>query len=373
MTFRSRIIQGDALKTLRTLPSEFVQCVVTSPPYWGLRDYGVEGQMGGEDTPAAFVKQLRNVFREVRRVLRKDGTLWLNFGDSYAGSWGAQGHSPDCASRRNIVARQVQAAKRKASGTGKVPAGLKEKDLIGMPWRVAFALQADGWYLRSDIVWSKPNPMPESIADRPTKSHEYLFLLSQSPSYFYDAAAIRDPAAGTAHARGRANGEGAQGVTPKSAEAGSGTKANGSFHRAVVGLVEERNARTVWTIPSQPFDGAHFATFPEELARRCIVAGTSAVGACSKCGAPWRREEEKVAGPLLVRRSTGWASTCDCEAPVIPCVVLDPFAGSGTTCAVADAHQRSWVGIELNPEYAEMARRRVHQDGAPLFSTGPGP
>jgi len=309
---RNEILTGDALTVLRTLPDESAQCCVTSPPYWGLRDYGVNGQIGREDSPDDFVDALVSVFRELRRVLRADGVLWMNLGDTYANDtkWGGATSGKHASALHGAT----------GVGRGKKVTGLPAKSLMMMPARAAIAMQADGWTLRSDVIWHKSNPMPEAVTDRPTLAHEHVFMFARSDRYFYNADAIKEPASGTAHARG-------SGVTPKSAEPGSGIKANSSFHAAVNELVSERNARTVWTFQTESFDGAHFATFPQELARRCIVASSRA-------------------GDL----------------------VLDPFAGSGTTCAVADAYQRSWLGIELNPEYADMARRRIVKDGAPLFS-----
>ena len=272
------ILNGDVIDCLRSLPDACVQCVVTSPPYWGLRDYGVKGQIGLEPTPEEHVEKMVEVFREVRRVLRDDGTLWLNLGDSYNGSWGAGGdYAPG-----GLRAGQPKYPGRRISA-------LKPKDLVGMPWRIAFALQEDGWYLRSDIIWSKPNPMPESVTDRPTKSHEYVFLLSKRPRYFYDADAIRE-----AHKEpNRGNGERDR----------VNYNTGGIIGRGRVGEYEEgvrlynpagRNRRTVWEIPTQPMPEAHFATFPEALVEPCIKAGTSARGACPKCGAPWRRVVERV-------------------------------------------------------------------------------
>jgi DNA modification methylase len=311
---------GDALTVLRTLPDASVQCCVTSPPYWGLRDYGHEGQIGAEDSPAAFVDALVAVFREVRRVLRDDGTLWMNLGDSYAGSRsGPQGVTGEMADR------SVAAARCRVRNVTRAASGLQSKDLVGVPWRVAFALQADGWILRSEIIWSKTNPMPESVHDRPTKTHEHVFLLTRSGEYFYDADAIADPVSDTPGAQARRRNFDPSKQNKERALKETGMKGGNDDQRDPYATT--RNARTVWSMATRPFPEAHFATFPEELPRRCILAGTR-----------------------------------------VGDVVLDPFTGSGTTCAVADAHQRAFVGIELNPEYADMARRRVFRDGAPLFS-----
>lgn len=316
-----RIITGDCAEVLKTIPSESVQTCVTSPPYFGLRDYGHEGQIGLEETPEAFVSRLVEVFREVRRVLRSDGTLWLNLGDSYAGSWGAQGKqgsSGQMATRRISEARQVAAHPKRGSHAGTIRMeGLKPKDLIGIPWMVAFALRADGWFLRSDIIWAKPNPMPESISDRPTKAHEYVFLLAKSARYLYDAAAIAEPAASVAPSgSGFAGRQGGARGLPMSGGKGSEVPWQPS---------ETRNRRTVWTIPTRPFRGAHFATFPVDLVEPCILAGS--------------RQGD---------------------------LVLDPFAGAGTTGLVANRLGRAFIGIEIREEYAEMARERIRSD-APLL------
>ena len=274
----STILVGDALERLQELPDESVQCVVTSPPYWGLRDYGVDWAYGLEPTLNRYISIMVEVFSEVRRVLRKDGTLWLNLGDVF---WGGKG--------KHLV--------------------LKPKDLIGLPWRIAFALQADGWYLRSDIIWHKPNPMPESVTDRPTRAHEYVFLLTKSARYFYDADAIRGAPKDSARASWHGD------FKPRSKE-----------RREDEQQAEGANKRSVWTIATKGFPGAHFATFPPALVEPCILAG-----------------------------SRGGDT------------ILDPFCGSGTTGLVALRLGRKFIGIELNPEYAAMAERRIRED-APLFN-----
>ncbi len=274
------ILVGDVREQLRTLPDSSVHCVVTSPPYWGLRDYGVTGQLGLEATFEAHVTAMAEVFREVRRVLRDDGTAWVNYGDSYL-----------------------------------------NKQLVGMPWRVAFGLQADGWYLRSDIIWAKPNPMPESVTDRPTKSHEHIFLLSKSPRYFYDADAVREDAI---HA-GKVVAMGPKSLSKRQAT-GAGVPASGNALADEMTVPAGRNLRDVWTVATHPYAGAHFATFPPELIRPCIRAG------CPEGG-----------------------------------TVLDPFFGSGTTGLVCDQEGRDWIGIELNPEYASLARRRLNEKQEVLF------
>lgn len=271
---------GDSLEVLRTLPDASAQCCVTSPPYWGLRDYGHDGQIGLEETPEQYVARLVAVFAEVRRVLADDGVLWLNLGDSYA-----------------------------------------SKQLVGIPWRVAFALQADGWYLRSDTIWAKSNPTPESIRDRPTKAHEYVFLMSKSARYFYDQDAIKE----TATHAGKVVTLGEKSLSRAQAT-GLSVAASGNAKADSVTVKDKRNARSVWTIPTQPYPGAHFAVMPPALADRCIRVG-SRVGD----------------------------------------VVLDPFAGAGTTGMVARRLRRRFVGIELNPEFAKMARNRIDDD-APLLN-----
>ena len=319
---------GDALAVLRAMPDESVHCCVTSPPYWGLRDYGVVGQLGLEPTFQEYIAKMVTVFREVRRVLRSDGTCWLNIGDSYcSGNRDAYDQVSDNKSKRGTVnLRPPQ------------PQGMKPKDLCMIPHRLAIALQDDGWYVRMDIVWAKPNPMPESVQDRPTKSHEYVFLLAKSEKYFYDAEAIKEDSTGTSHDRarkdrpdkwpnawsaenGRHDGVGNGRFTAKAnkvSDPGSGIKYNGSFNAAVTQTVDTRNKRSVWTIATEPFPEAHFATFPQALVEPCIKAGCPSGG-----------------------------------------TVLDPFAGSGTVGVVAERFGRQFIGIELNPEYAKMAERRI--------------
>lgn len=339
-----RVINADCREVLRTLPDASVHCCVTSPPYFGLRDYGVDGQIGLEPTPDEFVAAMVEVFREVRRVLRDDGTLWLNLGDSYAGT----GKTGGGAQGEKLGAGAAGAASSNGKGSWWSPkgTGLKVKDLIGIPWRVAFALQADGWYLRQDIIWHKPNPMPESVQDRCTKAHEYLFLLSKGPRYHFDGAAIGEPVAESTVARlsqptlaeqkgsdrvpGKTNGA-MKAAPPRF----GGNKYGGSDeeqHRTKSGNAYEigdgrRNKRSVWTVATQPFKEAHFATFPPDLIEPCILAGCPVGG-----------------------------------------TVMDPFGGAGTTGLVADRHGRDAILIELNPEYAAMARRRIAGD-SPLFAS----
>jgi DNA modification methylase len=319
----STIITGDCIDGMRTLPAGVVQTCVTSPPYWGLRDYGCAGQIGLEPTPDEYVARMRDVMREVWRVLRDDGTLWLNLGDSYAGSWGNQGRTEERGTQRPINGPMMQNLAPypvKQSNTGAIPkgSGLKPKDLVGIPWRVAFALQADGWYLRSDVIWAKPNPMPESVKDRPTKAHEYVFLLSKNERYFYDAAAVAEKCADSTIADARIGTERVADFEGAADAFGEGTSASRRLARNAVGNKHSRNRRTVWTITPKPFTGAHFATMPPDLARVCILAGSPPGG-----------------------------------------LVLDPFAGSGTTGVVACEHGRSFVGCELNPAYVSMAENRI--------------
>ena len=267
----STVFQGDSRALLKRFPACLFRCCVTSPPYWGLRDYGIEGQIGAEERPEGYIERLVAVFEEVRRVLTKDGTLWLNIGDSYTSG------------NRGYRAPDKKSPVRAMSYRARTPAGLKPKDLVGIPWRLAFALQEAGWYLRSDIVWEKPNCMPESVKDRPTRAHEYVFLFSKSLKYFYDCKSVRE--------------------------------SNG------------RNRRTVWSIPTEAFPGAHFATFPPKLVEPCVLAGS---------------------------RAGDW--------------VLDPFLGSGTVGVVCEQQQRRYVGIELNPEYVSMAVERIRGTQALLFA-----
>ncbi len=392
------ILTGDAIEQLRTLQDESVQCCVTSPPYWGLRDYSTSGQLGLEKTPEEYVSKMVEVFREVRRVLRKDGTLWLNLGDSYGGPAGnTRGEGAGGGKERG------EAMFGDAIGRNK---GGKPKDLVGIPWRVAFALQADGWWLRSDIIWAKPNPMPESVTDRPTKAHEYLFLLTKSASYFYDAEAIKERAETVEDRPFGVIRDREWGYDSKEAElrgrkphpkysGSNGTSWNGhSGNMKADGTPicnGSRNKRSVWTVATAPYPEAHFATYPPDLIKPCIMAGTSAKGCCDRCGAPWERvvkrevvsvsDSPRYSGVSLrndsedgrTERSSktlGWQPTCthpqfetNCKehwlkSAAIPCTVLDPFAGSGTTGAVALELGRKAVLIELNAKYVELIRQR---------------
>jgi len=491
-----QILEGDVMKMLRTLADESAQCVVTSPPYWGLRDYKIppsvwdgepecthtwgtsipiisdaglhrmpKNQTGGtkdylstratshgnwcqkcgawlgclglEPTPELYIAHMVDVFHEVRRVLRKDGTCWVNMGDCYSG--GHTTYTGDQAKWQHGVYPGRQEA-------GQPDYGIRTKNLVGMPWMLAFALRADGWYLRQDIIWSKPNPMPESVTDRCTKAHEYLFLLTKSAKYFYDAEAIKEECTqdefrpnfrGNAYCNNATfdNAEGGKSTdtgnvhrysTPKGWDTSTGEGGHGNFHkngrasgnrthkivaeyecsdseehRTAAGLMKiaetaysTRNKRSVWTIATQPFPEAHFATYPEKLVEPCILAGTSEHGCCPVCSSPWVRitkisytnpGNRTTNGPRSLERrhetagfmqrlekevlTFGWQPSCVCQttAPLMRCTVLDPFVGSGTTGVVALRYGRNFIGIELNSEYAAMARKRIESD-APLFN-----
>ena len=320
----NRTLIGDCRDTLRSLPDGAAQCCVTSPPYWGLRDYGHEGQLGLEATPEEYVARMVDVFREVRRVLADDGTLWLNLGDSYAGSWGAQSR-PNGNDEKSTLqggsrlsARQIKTHRTTDSHTGslKNTPGLKPKDLVGIPWRVAFALQADGWWLRQEIIWHKPNPMPESVRDRCTKAHESVFLLTKSERYYFDSDAIKEPAVAD-HLPGSKVPQKGLDNDPKRHRTRAGLTA---FHEKIraEGGQAMRNRRDVWTIVSQPYAGAHFAAMPPALVEPCILAGSRAGD-----------------------------------------TVLDPFGGSGTVGMVARWLGRDSILCELNPEYVAMIEERV--------------
>jgi DNA modification methylase len=316
---------GDCREVLASLPANSVDCVVTSPPYWGLRDYGNEGQLGLERTPEEYVANMVAVFAEVRRVLKPSGTCWLNLGDSYAGALPAGGGTMAGFNDR-YFGRDTDGGKQAEVDTGKpareAVAGLKPKDLVGIPWRVAFALQADGWYLRSDIIWSKPNPMPESVTDRPTKSHEYLFLLTKSARYYFDADAVReasaDPERKDFNPGKRVHSQAyADNANPKwGTQNGFGKSGKPLSEYAGAG----RNIRSVWNIATRPYPGAHFAVFPPELPERCIKAGSPQAG-----------------------------------------LVLDPFGGSGTVGMVANRLSRRAILIDLNPEYLKQQMTRNAQ------------
>ena len=386
-----RILLGDVRQTLREIPADSVQCCVTSPPYWGLRDYGCAGQLGSEATPDEFVRTMVAVFAEVRRTLHPTGTLFLNIGDSYSSG----GRKAFDTKSPNI--RQNHVAERQS-----MPSGLKPKDMVGIPWLLAFALRADGWYLRSEIIWAKKSPMPSSVKDRPTTAHESIFLLSKSPRYYWDQV-------GSAEAAVR-------GTPGNRTHKGAKKYAAGDrHHRLAVGLtnvtaVETRNMRSVWSLAAEPYKGAHVACYPSELVRRCLSAGVGERGCCPVCRTPWVRQvqRERIATRpgddskvTALARPAGWATRgkhsaaayntpethaktignrdpqrhisrvvtlgwlpacgCDAEAPLaaIPCTVLDPFLGSGTTAQVAEHLGHAWLGCELNPDYIAQAEARI--------------
>jgi DNA modification methylase len=299
------IFVGNVLDIIQSIPSESIQTCVTSPPYWGLRDYGVEGQLGLEKTPEEYIENLLKVFRQVHRCLTNDGTLWLNLGDSYYSQPGGNQGKTDKRHNRRYTSTKI---------LDKQVPDLHPKNLVGIPWRVALALQADGWILRQDIIWHKPNTMPESVTDRCTKAHEYIFLLSKSPRYFFDNVAFREPATDK---RGPGN-KNRVSIPTGQTSFGDSNHVRGSLHK--IKPKEFRNRRSVWKVSTKPFKGAHFATFPPDLIEPCILAGS-------------------------LEGST----------------VLDPFIGAGTTGLVAKKNNRKYIGIELNPEYAEMATKRIEE------------
>lgn len=384
---KATILVGDVRDGLRTLPAESVQAVCTSPPYWALRDYGVAGQIGLEPTPEAWVAAMVEVFREVRRVLRSDGVCWVNVGDSYATSAGKVGA---CTGGGSQGAAWAERGVMTPPNRMRID-GYKPKDLVGQPWMLAFALRADGWWLRSDCIWSKPNPMPESVTDRPTKAHEYVFMFTKAARYFYDAEAGREEASPESEARYGYSFGGAKNesliAADKSGAMGVRTRVSGE--REYSG---KRNARTVWTIPSHPFPDAHFATFPPALVEKCLAPSVSERGACPNCGAAWERVVERQkygdwnprdgadtrvntqrarAVPpdeWVAPKTTGWRPRCTCPpAEPVGCRVLDPFSGAGTTGLVALRRGCEYVGCELNPTYVEMSRARIVSD-APLLN-----
>ena len=439
-TLAPAILQGHVVDVLRGLPVECVHCVVSSPPYWGLRTYGTapqvwggdgscphlwetvtiasgngqvthpmiaetlnsasatrsprgstscvkcgawKGELGLEPTPELYVDHLADVFDALWRVLRPDGSLWLNLGDTYcthlAGLTGAKRWKASTLTVRDRTGPE------QAGSIDKRPPGLKEKDLVGIPWAVAFELRRRGWFLREDIIWAKRNPMPEPVRDRPTRSHEYVFLLTKSPRYFYDAEAVREPIQESSLRRLRHHLP-----NPRDNPRYHSKHPRGDFRRFPMLANTDprgRNLRSVWSIATQPYPGAHFATFPEALAEVCIRAGTSAKGACASCGTPWIHEVRAEGGgighdwfpdkSLAVGRGQGIAVpaihdgtyrridmgfriACSCPTrQVVPCVVLDPFMGSGTILAVARRLRRRSVGIDLNPAYADLAKERI--------------
>lgn len=406
------ILTGDAWQLAKTLSDQSVQCIVTSPPYFGLRSYLPDGhadkpaEFGCERTPGEYVARLVELFRELRRALRDDGTLWLNLGDSYNNRSVSRPSSHQTGlgfTSEHLRTSWADLTKQGRTRMSITDGGLKEKDLCMIPARVAIALCDDGWYLRSDIIWSKKNCMPESVTDRPTRSHEYVFLLSKRANYYYDAEAIKEP------------------YTESSIER-FGYSFDGSVHPEWEGQIlgrekdphcgirkqhgkdtsAGRNRRSVWTLSSESYSGAHFAVMPTKLVGPCILAGTSAKGACSVCGSPWVRVTERsatleqgrnvpglgmthdrtlrnhIAGGdgtsstlhhNVTKQTTGWRPTCDhADARPVPCVVLDPFMGSGTVAAVAVSLGRHYIGFELNPAYVELAHARLRGVQTPLFA-----
>lgn len=424
------LINGNSIHV--PLKAKSVHMVAFSPPYWGLRSYldandpskvyelGSEGlhdclgwARGERPCGACFVCNLREVAAEVWRVLRDDGTFWLNLGDSYAsGSGGPQGQN-SIMKGRTVLAHKKRAPRpkwrdggretqKRSNRNGNPAVGeLKPKDLVGVPWRVALALQADGWFLRNNVIWSKTNPMPESVTDRFTNAHEHVFLLAKSSDYFFDAHAVREAVSGTAHARGANN---TPSVHPKAEIAERGIRSNKDFTSPLVMQPDEygRNRRTVWELPSEPYSGAHFATWPTALVEIMVKAGTSEWGCCPSCGAQWQRVVEKsealpAAGnpnPVnpyhaashtqgafsttlhMVRHitHTDWTPGCECQQMnPVPAVVLDLFAGSGTTLVVARRLGRSAVGIDLNFKYLnEQAKARLDIDRLEAMENGRG-
>lgn len=395
------LLIGSALDRLADLPDRSIHTICTSPPYYGLRAYAGDqvvewpevafypmpglaafmppvvipaqrAALGSEGDLLAYVGHLVAIFRACRRVLCEDGTLWLNLGDSYSGS--GRPVNPNGKQGTN------KGTQFEPDNSGFVPVGLKPKDLIGVPWRVALALQADGWFLRSDVIWHKRSPMPESVTDRPTKAHEYVFLLAKSARYFYDSVAVAETAVIGA------NGSSFVSEYDKATKPGLGL--SDRFDSPT------RNRRSVWSLASQPYAGAHFATWPPALVEPMILAGTSARGCCPACGAPWvrvvKREDGKVravatTGPhgdhgflgkgriddMPAPVTTGWRPSCACDAgDPLPCVVLDPFTGSGTTGAVAVELGRRFVGIELSDQYADLASQRIGGAQPALFGLG---
>jgi DNA modification methylase len=433
---------ASCLETLRRLPDESVHCMVTSPPYWGLRDYSGEpqvwggdadcdhewgemgrphhpnqveqtkwksaeaagkgqtagsgqlcqkcgawlGQFGLEPTPQMYTEHLVEIFREIRRVLRDDGTCWLNLGDSYAGS-GPSGASyqSETTKRRagkkqdgnfSLSKRLVERGLTYDNKKPVPPPGLKSKDLVGIPWRSAFALQDDGWYLRSEIIWHKPNPLPESVRDRVTRAHEHIFMFAKKAKYFYDHDAIKEPLAMTPQRR----------LTPRSGMRHEAMRPDKKYDYEISdepqqqGPANGRNKRSVWTVTPKPYRGAHFAVFPPELIEPCVLAGTSEKGCCPMCGNPWERATETEAErdwredlvevaeeqPAKRRKVAGWHPTCGCpEHEPIPCKVLDPFSGSGTTGVVCLDHGRDYVGLDINSDYRDLAVARLLGEDAP--------
>jgi len=367
-----KILQGNCLDKLKELPDQSINTCITSPPYWGLRDYGEDKQLGMEDTPEEFVNNLVEVFREVKRVLRDDGTVWLNLGDTYSATrWS---NTPSTTGISQSYSDIVLQKKTK----------LPDKNLVGIPWRVAFALQQDGWYLRQDIIWHKPNPMPESVKDRCTKAHEYIFLLSKSPKYYFDNETIKEES----KTKWNSNKISKQIKIIETNKMENFRQGKGHHPDKVQ---SGRNKRSVWTVTTKPFKGAHFATFPMDLIEPCVLAGCPEK-ACVACGKPYERviqkqkslkvernkrsgtDDRKIGGVLdKYNRENppidlGLEKQCNCETNETKSgTVLDPFGGSGTTGIVASNHNRKAVLIELNTEYIEIAKQRIQDQGG-LFT-----
>ena len=373
----SEIITGDCREEVAKMPEQHFQCCVTSPPYFGLRDYGHDGQIGIEPTPDDFVAAMLAVFGGkdnpvgVWRVLRDDGVLWLNLGDSYAGSWGNYGgKNRGKGEQRTVAAGSLptpawDGRDKERPAASRPMAGIKPKDLIGIPWRVAFALQAAGWYIRDAVIWHKPAPMPGSQRDRCTSSYEFIFMLTKKPKYYFDMEAAKEPAV-CSRMRG-------------SAEHGSDdTNGNGGLSRRPPQTT--RTPRNVWKMAHEGFKGSHFATYPLALPTKCITGSASEKGCCSGCGAPMVREVNRTS--MVIDRSerthsrgrtrtsgtmveppttttTGWSPSCKCDQSLVPCRILDPFNGAGTTGVAANILGHDYIGIEINPEYAEMSRKYV--------------
>lgn len=363
------VLLGDVFEQLATLPNNSIHCIVTSPPYWGLRDYNHDKQLGLEPTLTEYLEKLRGIFKEFRRVLHPTGVVYFNIGDAYT-SGGRKTRATDIKNPEREMA--IRAAN---------PLGLKNKDLMLIPTRLAILLQDDGWYLRSDIIWMKNNPMPESVRDRPTSAHEHIFLFTAAQNYYYDAIAVAEPTvrgyAGSTFDSGKTNAAG-KGRSSKSPRYDFGTK----------------NQRNVWAINPQNFPGAHFAVFPTDIPRRAIKAGTSARGVCPTCLYPWKRVLERRTGEpggtesgtyaqgsgrkdggihhsggyrFAVWETVGWTPTCKCpEHEPVPATVLDPFVGSGTTLQVAKELGRNAIGIELQPEYLQYIEQRLASVKGPV-------
>ena len=419
--YRNKIIYGSALKILRKLPSNSVHCCITSPPYWGLRDYNTKpliwdgkkgckhkwgnfqkgrvtgkgnrpsdnknkrigkefdskevrsfcqkcgawkGSLGLEPTPELYIKHLVKIFRQVKRVLRKDGTLWLNIGDTYS-----RGDRKNVPTQRGLASSKSDKDKYLFDSPSAMMSNhetIKPKDLVGIPWMLAFALRDDGWYLRIEIIWSKPNPMPESVKDRPTKSHEFIFLLSKSGKYFYDAEAIKEQTKDWG-LRDRKKGSAFVDGTPGRSKQSGGKDCNFAERG--------RNKRSVWTVTTKPYKKAHFATFPTKLIKPIIKAGTSKYGVCKKCGTPYVRVlkvVDKVCNQFGERKNItktiSWKKVCDCKTKkFIPAIILDPFGGSGTVAKVSKKYGRDFISIDLNKNYCEMQEDRIDREHTRLF------